>query len=496
MNLGEVFRDSARHFNGRIVIHNKDESVTHDAMADQIYRLTAVLRKRGVGRGDHVILAMNNSIDWLVSLFAILGTGAVVVPVNPGLRPREMCNIANHCTPSLAIIEAELEGHFSDVATSFPRIVRGGDTNEWRRCIERAEPVAFVADVDAGDPALIFYTSGTTGVPKGVVRSHGAELAAATATADHIGIGPSDKSLVMGSLAFVYPLVINTLSAMIGGASIVLLDRFNPQLAADAIERHCVTIMMGVPTMYAMLMDYTDQNPRDLSSVRCAFSGGASLTEALCVKAREKGLELLDFWGLTECTPATTFDPRRDRRRRPESCGQPMPGVAVKVVDEALNDVPAGEVGEVMLAGPMVMTEYYLNPVATREALIDGWIRSGDLGRVDEEGYLHLVGRKKDLIIRGGANIYPIDVEDVLYAHDDVSQCAVVGKPDPVFGETVIAYVVSKSGMLTAQDLVDHCGAHLADYKVPGDIIFMPELPKGPTGKILHFELRKMAEAR
>jgi len=495
VNLGNVFWDSAPRFKSRVVVHYNDVSVTHDEMADQTYRLTAVLRERGIGRGDHVILAMNNSIDWLISLFAILGTGAVVVPINPGLRPREMCNIAKHCRPSLAIVEAELEGHFSDAANAFPRLVRGGNADEWRHCIEKAEPVAFVADVDAGDPALIFYTSGTTGVPKGVVLSHGAEIAAATATVDHIGIGPADKAMVMGSLAFVYPLVINALSAMAGGASIVLLERFHPQLAADAIERHGVTIMMGVPTMYAMLMDYTDQNPHNLSSVRCAFSGGASLTEALCVRARDKGLELLDFWGLTECTPAATFDPRRDRRRRPESCGRAMPGISVKIVDDALNELPVGEIGEVMLAGPVVMTEYYLNPVATQETLIDGWIRSGDLGKVDKEGYLYLVGRKKDLIIRGGANIYPIDVEDILYAHEDVSECAVVGKPDPVFGETVSAYIVSKSGTLTAQDLVEHCREHLADYKIPSDIIFMRELPKGPTGKILHHELRKLAQA-
>lgn len=495
MNLGKVFWDSAPRFEGRVVVNYNDASMTHDEMADQTYRLTAVLRERGVGRGDHVILAMYNSIDWLVSLFAILGTGAVVVPVNPGLSAREMCNIAKHCTPALALIEAELEGHFRDLATTFPRIVRGGDANEWKRCVEQAEPVAFIADVDAADPALMFYTSGTTGAPKGVVLSHGAEIAAATATVNHIGIGPSDKAMVMGSLAFVYPLVINTLSAIVGGASIVLLDRFHPQHAADAIERHGVTIMMGVPTMYAMLMDYTDHNPRDLSSIRCAFSGGASLTETLCAKAREKGMELLDFWGLTECTPVATFDPRRDRRRRPESCGQAMPGIAVKVVDDALNELPLGQVGEVMLAGPVVMTEYYLNPAATRETLVDGWVRSGDLGKIDEEGYIYLVGRKKDLIIRGGANIYPIDVEDALYAHEDVLECAVVGKPDPLFGETVNAYVVSKSSALAAQDLIEHCRVHLADYKVPGAVIFMQELPKGPTGKILHHQLRKMAQA-
>jgi long-chain acyl-CoA synthetase len=385
-------------------------------------------------------------------------------------------------------------GHFAEAKATFDTLVRGGGgQNDWHTVVSGAQPDTYVAEVADSDPALIFYTSGTTGVPKGVLLSHGAEIFAAQMVAKHVGITPGDCSIVMGSLAFIYPLIINALASISGGASVVLQDRFHPQMVADAVRKHRVTIMMGVPTMYVMLMNFVDAgNASDFSSIRVAFSGGASLPDALVKRGKASlGFNIFDLWGMTECTPVTTFDPKRETAGQPDSCGRALPECAFRIVDDELKECPVGTVGEVMLTGPLIMTGYYKNPTATAETMIDGWIRSGDLGMTDKNGFLYIVGRKKDLIIRGGANVYPVDVEEALYTHDSVAECAVIGKPDDVFGEIVKAYVVRKTGATDVTELIAHCKTKLADYKVPSEIEFIDELPKGPTGKILRRELRE-----
>ncbi len=499
MNIAQIFWNSRPSFANKPVLIVDGKDVSFDDLAGRVQRLTGVLRSRGVGAGDRVILAMNNCTEWLASFLAVVGSGAICVPTNPGLRPPEMCNIVNHCEPKLAILDAELVGYFEQAKVTFDGIVRGGGgANDWWTVVDAASPDPFVAEVNDSDPALIFYTSGTTGVPKGVLLSHGAETFAAQMVAKHIAVTPSDRSIVMGSLAFIYPLIINALASISGGASVVLQDRFHPQLVADAVREHRVTIMMGVPTMYVMLMNYADANKDcDLSSLRLAFSGGASLPDALVKRGKASlGFNIFDLWGMTECTPVTTFDPKREKAGQPDSCGRALPGCAFKIVDDDLKECPVGTIGEIMLTGPLIMTGYYKNPAATAETLIDGWVRSGDLGMTEKDGFLYIVGRKKDLIIRGGANVYPVDVEEALYTHEGGGACAVIGKPDDVFGETVKAYVVRKMNGLSVTELIEHCKAKLADYKVPSEIEFIDELPKGPTGKVLRRELREWSSKR
>ncbi|MBN8980770.1 MAG: AMP-binding protein [Rhizobiales bacterium] len=496
MNIASIFWNQRNAYASKPILIVDDKPVSFDELADCIQRLTGELRARGIGSGDRVILAMNNCTEWMASILAVLGAGAICVPTNPGLRPPEMCNIANHCQPKLAILDSELVGHFDDAKVKFDKIVRGsGAANDWAVVVSAANKDVVVADTKDSDSALIFYTSGTTGLPKGVLLNHGAEIFAATMFSKHIAVTPSDRTLVMGSLAFIYPLIINALASISGGASVVLQSRFHPQLAADAIRNHSVTIMMGVPTMYVMLMNFAETNRNsDLSSIRMAFSGGASLPDALVKRGRASlGFNIFDLWGMTECTPVTTFDPKREKAGQPDSCGRALPGCAFKIVDDDLKEVSVGTVGEILLTGPLRMTGYYLNPQVTAETLVDGWVRSGDLGMTDKDGFLYIVGRKKDLIIRGGANVYPVDVEEALYTHDDVAECAVIGKPDDTFGEIVKAYVVRKRPELSVDALTAHCKTKLADYKVPSEIEFIEELPKGPTGKILRRELREMS---
>jgi long-chain acyl-CoA synthetase len=498
MNLAQILWDSRPNFEHKPLLYVEGEPVSYDSFAENVRRLSGALKLRGVGRGDRVILAMQNSTEWLAGLIAVVNRGAICVPVNPGLRSPEMCNIATHCEPKLAIVDAELVDYFAPVSGRFGMIVRGQEGPDgWDTAIAEAAPANEVAHVAPTDSALIFYTSGTTGVPKGVLLSHAAENYTAEMTANHMQIGSKDVSIVMGSLAFIFPLVINTLAAVKAGASVVLQSRFHPQLAAEAVRKHRVTVVMGVPTMYVMLMNYAEENSTDFSSVRLALSGGANLPDALCRRGKERlGFEIFDLWGMTECTPVTSYDPGRDTRGYPDSCGRALPGCAFKIVDEDLNELPIGTVGEIMLTGPMIMSGYYRNPSATAETLIDGWIRSGDLGLTDADEHLFVVGRKKDLIIRGGANIYPVDIEEALYTFDDVAECAVIGTPDPVFGELVKAYVVKKTAQVTADQIIAHCRTKLADYKVPSEVEFVGELPKGPTGKILRRELRDMTTKR
>jgi long-chain acyl-CoA synthetase len=498
MNLAQLFWDSEALFGQKPMLFAGGKSISHADVADGVRRLTGALRSRGVGPGDHVILAMNNCSEWLISLLAVVGTGAVCVPTNPGLRPPEMCNIAGHCQPKLAILDAELLNHFDGAPVRFDTIIRNSPTeNCWHNIVADAQPDYFVAPVKDEDTALIFYTSGTTGMPKGVELSHGAEIFAATMFSEHIAVGTSDCSIVMGSLAFIYPLIINALGAIKGGASVVLQDRFHPQTVAAAVQAHHVTIIMGVPTMYVMLMNFADEHDCDFSSVRLAISGGANLPDALCKRGLATlGFHILDLWGMTECTPVTSFDPKREQKGRADSCGRALPRCAFKIVDDSLKELPTGAVGEILFTGPMVMSGYYKNPAATAETLLNGWVRSGDLAMTDSDGLLYIVGRKKDLIIRGGANVYPVDIEEALYTHDSVAECAVVGKPDDVFGETVKAFVVKKSGGLSALDLINHCKSRLADYKVPSEIEFIEEMPKGPTGKILRRTLREWSNSQ
>ncbi|MCX7308873.1 MAG: class I adenylate-forming enzyme family protein, partial [Afipia sp.] len=394
MNIAQIFWNSRPSFASKPILVVDDKEVSFDDIADGVRRLTGVLRSRGIGAGDHVVLAMNNCTEWLVSILAVLGSGAICVPTNPGLRPPEMCNIANHCEPKLAILDSDLVSHFEQAKVEFETIVRGAaGTNSWQTVLANAAPDTLVAAVKDSDPALIFYTSGTTGVPKGVLLSHGAEIFAAQMVAKHLSITPSDRSIVMGSLAFIYPLIINALASVAGGASVVLQDRFHPQLVADAVRKHRVTIMMGVPTMYVMLINYADMGKNcDLSSVRAAFSGGANLPDALVKRAKASlGFNIFDLWGMTECTPVTTFDPKLETTGQPDSCGRALPGCAFKIVDDDLKECPVGTIGEVMLTGPLTMTGYYKNPTATAETLINGWVRSGDLGMTDKNGFLYIV---------------------------------------------------------------------------------------------------------
>lgn len=493
MNVRELLNTAAPLYAFRPLIVFGDRNIGYSEFVDLTDRLSAAFTERGVGAGDRVMILAKNSPEWIAGYFAALGCGAIAVPVNPALTPHEVAYIVDHAAPKAALIDTDFE---SSLTGKIPHLVTLGQGGNLSALIAKICPVRTIAMRDKLDPAVIFYTSGTTGRPKGVMLGHGAVAANARIAAGLYRLSSSDNTLVSGALSFIYSIMTNCTSSISAGTTIHLMERFHPEHALSTIEREKITVFMGVPTMYVMMLGWAKQQTIDTSSIRLTICSGASLPWNLFLSVRERfGWKLFDMWGMTEGTPMTSYDPLLDDPR-PESCGHAVPECAVRVVDAEDRDVMSGVVGEVLLSGTPVMLGYYNNPQTTAETLCDGWVRTGDLGKLDADGYLSIVGRQKDLIIRGGANIYPTEVEDALYGHPAIAECAVIGCPDEVYGEIVKAVVVFKEGSrASTSELSAHCATLLAAYKIP--TIFEPvnELPKGPTGKILKRTLRDQATA-
>jgi long-chain acyl-CoA synthetase len=497
MNIARILRDAGSIYGTRPVFRFGSESYSHADIADRVSRFAGYLNARGVGVGDRVMIVAKNKPEWMVTLFAVLGCGAMAIPVNPALTGPEIAYMVEHAGPRIIVVDEDL----ASILPAGPEVLAIGEAGHdtWHAALAGGKPHEQIVDCDDSEPALMFYTSGTTGRPKGAVLSHGAEIFTARMVAGHFGIQSTDVTLIPNSLSFIYPLVINCLSAIYAGATVVLQERFHPEHCLRGIERERATVFMGVPTMFGMMLDWAHNQTVDASSLRFCISAGQNLSWNVATRFRERfGVSVFDLWGQTEGTPITGFDPAKESEGRAESCGRALPDCAVRVVDDAGKDMAPNEIGEVLLTGPCVFIGYDKNPQATADTLRDGWVYTGDLGKLDADGCLYIVGRKRDMLIRGGANIYPVEIEEALYAHPAVSECAVIGIPDELYGETVKAVVVvGENFKLSEGELIEHCRTRLAAYKVPAKIEFIGSLPKGPTGKILKRELRgREAQAR
>jgi long-chain acyl-CoA synthetase len=354
-----------------------------------------------------------------------------------------------------------------------------------------------VSDLDTAqtmpdDTAVILYTAGVSGRPKGAELSHFNMFYNAAITADRLcGLTADDVSLAALPFfhAFGQTCVMN--ATLYAGGALSMLPRFGPDRALQLIERDRVSVLLGVPTMYWYLQHYPSSGKYDWTSLRLCCSGGAALPVDLMRQFKARyGLAIFEGYGLTETSPVASFNPP-DRPPREASVGQPIYGVQMSVVDEAGREMPLGEVGEIVIRGHNVMKGYYKRPGATAAAMRDGWFHSGDLGRVDEEGYFYVVGRKKDVIIRGGLNIYGREVESVLLAHPAVADAAVIGVPDEVMGEEIKAFVVLEPDeVLNAEDLIEYARKRMAAYKYPRHVEFRAQLPKDATGRVMKALLR------
>jgi long-chain acyl-CoA synthetase len=455
-------------------------------------RAAALLAARGVGRGDRVAIQLPNVPAFADFYFAALRLGAVVVPVNPLLRAAESAYTLEDAEARLLIAWHESEPPERDLAERV-EVVRIEEPFG-RGVLDGFDAADAVVDVDPGETAVILYTSGTTGRPKGAELTHRNLGLNTRAVVAALGIGADD--VLLGTLPLYHSFGQTcTLNASIAvGARLALLTRFEAEAAVELIDREGVTILMGVPTMLAGIATAAAGHG-PFGGLRIAASGGAPLPREQAENfERVTGTPVLDTWGLSETSPAATLN--RPGAVRAGSVGRPIEGVEIEVFGDDGVALPVGETGQLAVRGHNVMKGYWRRPDATAAAITpEGWFLTGDLGQVDEDGYVYVVGRLKDMIIRGGLNIYPREIEEVLHRHPAVSEAAIVGVPDERLGEEVGAAVVLAPGASAApEELREWTRARVAPFKYPRQVWMLDELPKGPTGKVLKRELHPPAD--
>ncbi|MEU6273113.1 long-chain fatty acid--CoA ligase [Streptomyces populi] len=475
----------------RVAVRHDDSTLTYAELDDASARVAALLRDRGVAPGDRVALTMPNVPLFPVLYYGILRAGGVVVPMNPLLKAREVAFTLRDCGARAALVHPLFADEVTKAAAETGTDCLVTDPGTFDALLRGHEPLRDTPDRAEDDAALILYTSGTTGTPKGAELSH-RNLARNTLTTAEtlLQVGPED--VLFGGLplfhAFGQTCALNV--AVATGATLTLLPRFDPRAALEVVARDEVTVFLGVPTMYAALLHADLPEGFDAGRLRLAVSGGAALpVEVLHGFERRFGAAVLEGYGLSETSPVAAFN-HPDRPRKAGSIGVPIRGVEMRLVAEDGGVAAPGEVGEIAIRGENVMTGYWNRPDATAEAIRDGWFHTGDLARVDEDGFYFIVDRKKDMIIRGGYNVYPREIEEVLYEHPAVAEAAVVGVPHPLHGEEVAAVVTLRPGAeATAEEIRAHAKERVAAYKYPRLVEIVAELPKGPTGKILKREI-------
>jgi long-chain acyl-CoA synthetase len=490
-NLASVLKETASKHGDRIAIKLDDMELGYGLLNEGSARIAGMLRSKGVEAGDRVGIMLPNVPYFPVVYYGILRLGAVVVPMNPLLKAREV-------EFYLRDPEAKVLFAWRDFAEPAEEGAKAADAEvvlvkpgEFEQLVFDQEPVHELAERAAEDTAVILYTSGTTGTPKGAELTHDNMMCNVETILDTL-IQIKDDDVVLGALPFFHSFGQTcALNACVkAGGMLTLLPRFDADKALEIIQRDQVTIFEGVPTMYVGMLHSDKAESADTSCLRLCVSGGSAMPGEVMRAFEERfGCKILEGYGLSETSPVASFN-HPDRERKPGSIGTPIEGVEMQVWDDDGNEVEQGEVGEIVIRGHNVMKGYWRKDDATAEAIKDGWFHTGDMGKVDEDGYFFIVDRKKELIIRGGYNVYPREVEEVLYAHPAVQEAAVIGVPDDTMGEEVGAAVVLKPGQdVSVEELRDYVKAEVAGYKYPRKIWLVDELPKGPSGKILKREV-------
>ncbi|WP_405860596.1 long-chain fatty acid--CoA ligase [Streptomyces sp. NBC_00090] len=479
---------------GSTAIQLDDQALDYRALDERSARVAGWLAAQGIGAGDRVAILLPNIPHFAVVYYGVLRAGAVAVPMNPLLKSGEIGYSAGDCGARLILAwgaaMAEAGAAAAELGIECADVTDPG----FAAALAAAEPLDAVVDRDVDDLAVLLYTSGTTGRPKGARLTHG-NLGSNTATVARV-LGMSATDTVFGGLPFfhVFGQTCGLNAAVLTGARITLLPRFDAAKALEILSRDRVTVMEGVPTMFLGLLAAADAAGStglgDAPALRLSVTGGSAMpVEVLHRFESVFGCPVVEGYGLSETAPVVTFG-SLDGPRKPGSIGTPIEGVRVRLVDDEGKDVPEGEVGEIAVQGPNVMPGYWNRPEADAAAFTDGWFRTGDLARRDEDGFYFIVDRKKDLVIRGGYNVYPREIEEVFYGHPAVAEAAVVGVPHEVHGEEIAAVVTLKPGAeVTADELREFVKARVAPYKYPRIVQLVPGLPKGPTGKILKREI-------
>jgi long-chain acyl-CoA synthetase len=504
LNLATPLRESAQQHPMRTALVLGDRAYSYTELHDAVQRFAGALRALGIEPGKHVALLLPNVPEFTITYFGAHYLGCPVVPLNVLLTTDEL---AYHLDDSdaVALVAAasllpQAQAALARVDTCRHLIVTGSSGNAPAGALDFDELLASgircaqTAATNADDTAVILYTSGTTGRPKGAELTHANLLLNAhVVNMQLVPLTPDTVALGVLPLFHSFGQTVVQNAVLATGGSIVLMPRFDAGGAMALMQKHRVSVFAGVPTMYFALLNHPEAERYDLSALRHCVSGGASLpAEVLRSFDARYHVAILEGYGLSETSPVATFN-LRERERKPGSVGVPVWGCEMRLVDESGREVTEPLVrGEIQIKGHNIMKGYWKKPEATAAALRDGWFSSGDIGQRDADGYYFIVDRKKDMIIRGGYNVYPREIEEVLYAHPAVAEAAVIGIADPRHGEEVKAVIAKRAGheATTAQDIIEYCREHLAAFKYPRVVEFVASLPKGPTGKILKRELR------
>jgi len=496
LNLGTILLANAKHQPGATVLRAGDLELSYAELDRAARGFAASLRARAIAPGDKVALLVPNVPEFLVAYFGILYAGATVVPINVLAAAPEVTYFLEDSGARLLIVHPLFReaGEQGSAPLDVSVVIAAGDDQENTvGAMAKADPIEQIHPTSPQDTAVILYTSGTTGKPKGAELTHSNLLLNCAVVVPKLMPSVLGGHRALATLplfhSFGQSVIQNGMIA--SGGSITLLARFTPEDAFELIERDRITVFAGVPTMYFALLHHRGDRAHDVSSLVTCLTGGAPMPVEVMNAFEEKfNVQILEGFGLSETSPVASFNVP-EKPRKPGSIGYPVWGVELCIVDDADRELPDGERGEICIRGHNIMKGYLGRPDATRETLRGGWFHSGDVGYRDEDGCYWIVDRKKDMILRGGFNVYPREVEEVLYAHEAVVEAAVIGVPHESLGEEVKAVVaLSHDARVTPEELQAFCKERLAAYKYPRIVEIVAELPKGPTGKILKRELR------
>ncbi|OLS36192.1 long-chain-fatty-acid--CoA ligase [Bacillus sp. MRMR6] len=493
---------SSRRFPNKVALVDNKKRVTYKELQNRVENLAGWLQSKGIEKGDKVALLLFNKIEYAECLFAIAKIGAVAVTINFRLQPNEIEYILNNSDSKILVVDSELVptitpirkrlSFLKDIVVVNENNIQDTSYYSYRHIFSSA-PLPTLVHQEDDDDFLIVYTSGTTGKPKGAVLTHKNVYLNAMNYSLEFGLTKDEVQLITTPMFHIGGISALSMVILMGGRS-VFHDKFEPDRVLQAYETEKISYSFMVPSMWNMLLEHPKFSQFDVSSLRVLCTAAASTPLELKKRLMKSfpNAGVFDTYGQTETSPGTTTLKPTDSLYKSGSVGLSFTNVEIRVVDDEMKDVPPGQVGEIIFRGPTVMKGYYKNTNATEEAFRGGWLHSGDLVVVDDDGYISVVDRKKDMLISGGENIYPKEIEEILYTHPAILEAAVVGVPDEKWGETVKAYIVLRNGRtLTESEVIDYCTGKIASYKKPRHVEFVDELPRNAAGKILKTELRK-----
>ncbi len=512
VNIYELLEARAANAPDKIFLVSEADGRTFSYQQFQaaVDRAAAILLSQGIGKSDVVSLLMANSAEYIIAYFACWKIGALAGPVNSLLKEHEIEFVMNNSEAKAILVHSEFQPMIETIRSKLPHvqaIVHFDDEAEATQSCQKPDrqggPLLTVALPDGrasdtmglDDDAIIIYTSGTTGKPKGCLLTHRNIIANARQISEWLHFTENDRLLTIMPLFHMNAVSVTTMSALYASGSTVISPKFSGSKFWNVISDYQITSFGSVATMLSMLLNtYPEGVPAGLKAdqLRFAMCGSAPVPAEVMKKFEETfNCPVIEGYGLSESTCRSTFNPP-DERRRPGSCGLPI-GNEMKVVDDDDNEVPDGELGEIVMRGENILKGYFKNAEATEYAFRGGWFHTNDIGFRDKDGFFFIVDRKSDMIIRGGENIYPREIDEVLYQHPAVAAAATIGVPDELYGEEVAAFIVLKEGSLaTEEELIAHCQSELADYKCPKTVRILKDIPKGPTGKLLKRELARL----